>query len=201
MRKNRHNRRAGAAQSKANGPDPFGVYMNAERFRIADSVLRQDANVKQFGSSIGGPTLVIATLAAELYLKCLFIIETGRPSPDIHELRKLFLLLSDGARAEIEAVWDDYSKHPQTLTIYDAVENMTGFSIPRDLRWHLRAGNEAFVKLRYSHEPQNANVKFFLGDFHLMVRQTILRRRPEWANIVHTPAEEITRKLDPTEPK
>ena len=56
--------------------------------------------------------MVLAAFASELYLKCLFVIETGRAAPEIHELRKLFLLLSETARLEIEASWDEYVQQP-----------------------------------------------------------------------------------------
>ena len=69
--------------------------MNAERFRAADAILRSDENMKNYGPAIAAPSMVLSAFAAELYLKCLFVIETGRSAPDTHDLRKLFSLLSD----------------------------------------------------------------------------------------------------------
>jgi hypothetical protein len=76
--------------------------------------------------------------------------------------------------------------------IYDAIERRHGASIPQDLTWTLRKGGDAFVGLRYSHEEQHAGTTFFLGDFHVMVRQTILRRHPQLALLAHEAPTDIT---------
>jgi hypothetical protein len=195
MRRSRHDRRA---EARANGqtPDPLPIYMQAERFRIADHVLRSDQILLQYGPSVGAPTLVLAAFASELFFKCLFVIETGRPAPEIHELRKLFLLLSDAARAEIEQNWNQYNLMPQRITMYEAIERRAGRPIPRDLRWSLRAGTDAFTALRYAHEEQHSNTTFFLGDLHMMVREAILIRRPQWGLLGHAPAKDITPQKD-----
>jgi HEPN domain-containing protein len=190
MRKTRRERRAEARANKP-APDPLTVYLQAERFRIADRVLREDSVLQQVGASVAAPSMVLAAFSAELFLKCLFVIETGRDAPEIHELRKLFLLLSDDARSEIEASWDDYVLQPRRAQVYEVLEQNFGRPIPRDLRWSLRTGGDGFSVLRYAHEPQNANHTFLLGDFHYMVRKAILRRRPDWAKLRHT-SHEIT---------
>ncbi len=164
--------------------------MHAERFRIADHVLRGDAVLEEVGASVAGPSMVLAAFASELFLKCLFVIETGRAPPEVHELRKLFLQLSEDARAEIEDSWNEYVSQPKKANIYEMIERSVGRPIPRDLRWSLRVGGDGFTGLRYAHEPQHAKTTFLLGDFHFMVRQAILRRRPQWSKLRHT-AEEI----------
>jgi hypothetical protein len=171
------------------------MYMHAERFRIADRILRGDDVIRQLGPSIGPPTMVLAAFASELYLKCMFILETGRSPIETHELRKLFLQLSEQTRHEIENTWNDYTSRPERIQLYETIEHARERSIPRDLRWSLRSGNDAFVGLRYAHEEQHADTIFFLGDFHIMVRAAILRRCPEWRSKVHAPAQEITVKI------
>jgi hypothetical protein len=190
MSKNRRDRRSEASKSQT-ATDPFKIYMNAERFRIADDLLRQDHILQAFGSAIASPSMVLAAFASELYLKCLFVVETGRPPISTHELRKLFLQVSETARDEIDREWNAYNSMPHRTRLYEAIERAQGVSIPRDLRWSLRSGNDAFVALRYSHEP-NRSTTFFLGDLPIMVRNAILRRRPEWSGIIHGPAKDIT---------
>jgi hypothetical protein len=187
--KNRKRRRADAAKAQK-VTDPFKVYMNAERFRIADMLLRQASSTPDVAAAIGGPTLVMAAFASELYLKCLYAFETGRPATG-HELRTLFLMLSDKIRAEIEARWDEYTAHPQRVRVYEAIERLEGISIPRDLRWSLKNGNDAFVSLRYIHEPDYVGPKFFLGNFHNLLRDVILVRHPQWGHLGHGPMREI----------
>jgi hypothetical protein len=89
--------------------------------------------------------MVLAAFASELYLKCLFVIETGRAPVVTHELRTLFLQLSETARDEIDKEWNFYNSMPHRARIYEAIERAQGVSIPRDLRWSLRSGNDAFV--------------------------------------------------------
>jgi hypothetical protein len=76
--------------------------------------------------------------------------------------------------------------------MYEAIERMEGISIPRDLRWSLKNGNDAFVSLRYIHEPDYVGPKFFLGDFHNLLREVILVRSPEWAAFGHGPMRDIS---------
>ncbi|MGY8705126.1 hypothetical protein RAD16_05205 [Bradyrhizobium sp. 18BD] len=191
MRKNRQERRQEAAQAGNSQLDPFKIYMNAERFRAADAILRSDANMKDYGPTIAAPSMVLSAFASELYLKCLFVIETGRSPPDTHDLRKLFTLLSDLVRNDIENSWDAYNSTPSRVSVFEAIERQTGRAVPRDLRWHLKAGGDGFTSLRYQHEERHQNVAFFLGDFHLMVRDAVLFKRPSWANLIHGPARPI----------
>ncbi|WP_144030871.1 hypothetical protein [Bradyrhizobium japonicum] len=135
--------------------------------------------------------MVLSAFASELYLKCLFVLETSRDPPEIHDLRKLFLLLSQAARDELEAAWNLYAAQPNRVRVYEAIERLTGSVVPRDLRWSLRNGSDAFTSLRYLHEERNQNTKFFLGDFPAMVRGIVLRRRPQWSSMVHTPPKPI----------
>jgi len=190
---NRRERRKKKAQDggKQQQLDPFKVYMNAERFRIADSLLRTDEVMKGYGAAIGGPTLVLAAFASELYLKCLFALETGRQASG-HELRGLFLLLSEDTRFEIERQWDEYCAMPHRIRVYDAIKQLEGYDVPRDLRWSLKAGNDAFVSLRYIHEPNHIAPKFLLGDFHVILREVILAKKPEWRQVVHGPMRDVS---------
>jgi hypothetical protein len=141
MSKNRQQRRQEAAKAKTPPIDPLKIYMNAERFRIADQLLRTDAVLTEHGSSIGSPILVMATFASELYLKCLFTIETARPPIQSHELRKLFLQLSQPARDKIETQWNLFSTSPARVQHYEALEVARARLVrPRDSQL-VRTGN------------------------------------------------------------
>lgn len=168
--------------------------MNAERFRISDHVLRKAAN-DQNRASVAGPGMVLSAFASELYLKCIFALETGRVT-DGHELRTLFNLLSEERRLEIEQRWDAYNDTQDRRRLYATIENFEGAAIPRDLRWSLRKGNDAFTQLRYIHEPEMQNAIFVLGDFPGILRQVIISIRPEWAVLSHGPLKKI-RVVDP----
>jgi hypothetical protein len=57
-------------------PDPLKIFMNAERFRQADLLLRS-FNEQQIAVTIASPALILSAFASELYLKCIVCIETG----------------------------------------------------------------------------------------------------------------------------
>jgi hypothetical protein len=92
MKKNRQERRAEAAKARKQTPDPLKIFMNAERFRIANRVLRQVKD-QSTAAAVGGPALIYSALASELYLKCLICLETGRREQG-HELHELFKKLN-----------------------------------------------------------------------------------------------------------
>jgi hypothetical protein len=103
---------------------------------------------------------------------------TGSPAP-------LFVSPPPGVRAAAGRVFSSRVRH------YERSNDFFARPIPRDLKWSLRSGNDAFVALRYLHEDRNSETKFVLGDFHHLVRTVILRRYPQWAVIVHAPAQHI----------
>src|ERR1700748_1063655 len=144
MRKNRHDRRAEAAKAQQQ-PDPLKIFMNAERFRIADLVLRQNNN-PQIMVAVARPALVLSAFASELYLKCLICIETDRLAHG-HDLQVLFKQLSGRSRQGIEKRWNAYVTTPQRQRIYAAIKSLQGADIPSDLDWSLRHGGDGFVEL------------------------------------------------------
>jgi hypothetical protein len=106
-------------------------------------------------------------------------------------LRGVFFLLSQNTRSEIERRWDEYCAIPKRIRIYDAIKQLEGHEIPRDLRWRLKAGSDAFVPLRYIHELNQVAPKFLLSDFHIILRQVILSKKPEWSRMVHGPMHDV----------
>lgn len=192
-KKNRHERRADSAQARSN-PDPLKIFMNAERFRIADLVLRSDKN-QNVAVAVAGPALVISAFASELYLKCLICIETGNLEFG-HELRPLFKKLSEASQKSIQRRWDAMVATPQRRRIYEALKAVTGEVVPMDLDWALRNGGDGFVELRYLHENEGGT-RFLLGDFPQLLRDEILLHKPEWTFLGHGPMKPVPGFEDP----
>jgi hypothetical protein len=171
--------------------DPLKIYMNAERFRLADNYLRSSANPDiEFRQIIGLPALVICAFAAELYLKCLLCIETGN-APATHNLKALFRDLGHTTRFRVENLWKE--RLPLQAGTFEIMERVTGRAPPRDFASALDAGAQAFVDLRYLHETGGMGMSFVLGEFPTMLRIVILEAKPEWAAVRHPPPTVHTR--------
>jgi len=194
MSKNRHDRRAETAKARKN-PDPLKIFMNAERFRVADLVLRRvpDQNT---AAAIGGPALVLSALASELYLKCFICLENSALAHG-HDLHALFKLLSERTRRNIERRWNAYVATPQRQRIYAALRTISGKDVSTDLEWSLKNGASGFVDLRYIHELDNQGSKFVLGELPQLLREEILMLKPEWTNLIHGPMKTVPGFEDP----
>jgi len=195
MKKNRHQRRTEAAQAQKQ--PALKIFMNAERFRISDLILRGNSNA-QIMAAIGGPALVLSAFASELYLKCLICIETGRLAHG-HDLRVLFRQISEASRRNIERRWNAYVATPERQRIYAALKALEGTEISTSLDWSLRNGGDGFVALRYIHEGETGT-KFLLGELPQILRDEILTSKPEWSQLGHGPMKPVPGFEEPSDP-
>jgi hypothetical protein len=176
--------------------DASKIYMNAERYRIADNVLRAAGqNDPSLMNVIAGPQMMISVFAIELYLKCLLCLETGTLA-QTHNLKALFRDLSVATRTRIEQLWND---HTPSLEPYFAVlEQTLGKPIPRDFITRLDMSSRALTELRDIHEDESG--AFLVGDLPPMLRAVILEKRPLWAGFHHAPPASLPHGMSPTTP-
>lgn len=171
--------------------DPLKIYMNAERYRIADRVLRieghKDPNLM---IAIGAPHMVLSAFASELYLKCLLCLETGNV-PQTHNLKALFRDLKPETKAKIEHLWNAHA--PELEELWLTMERTTGNTIPRDLSALLDMSGKAFTELRYAHEDEHTS--FLVGDLPPMLQRIILEQNPAWATLRHAPPTSLPRGI------
>src|SRR5271154_6582595 len=87
--------------------DPREVYNHANRFLGTDQAIRKifGGNM-EWSTTIAPPTMVLSAFAAELYLKCILIIETGEAPANIHLLHVLYRRLGHKSKRRIEELWD-----------------------------------------------------------------------------------------------
>ncbi|MEY9157342.1 hypothetical protein [Bradyrhizobium japonicum] len=164
--------------------DPFKTFMNAERYRLADSILRLDQHRALF-SAVASPAMVLSAFASELYLKCILTIETGQPIDPSHDLHNLFRKISLKSRKRLQSLWADDVLTEQNQRMRKAVKATTGDDVPTDLAWALENGANAFTQLRYIHENNGQGTSFILGNLPDMLRLVVLELKPEWIGIVH----------------
>lgn len=69
-------------------PDCRKMYQLAEHYSEASRLLDEQAKGEEWGSS--APKLLVDSFAVELYLKCLFVLDTNIAPPEEHDWEKLF---------------------------------------------------------------------------------------------------------------
>ncbi|MEA2205537.1 MAG: hypothetical protein QOE77_2313 [Blastocatellia bacterium] len=69
-------------------PDYRKMYQLAEHYSEASRILEQQAKGKEWGCS--APQLLVDSFAVELYLKCLFVLDTNIAPLEEHNWEKLF---------------------------------------------------------------------------------------------------------------
>ena len=127
------------------------------------------------------PSVVLSVFAAELFLKCLLLME-GKTPPNAHHLGKLFNLLSAEAKERITKMWDHstFIRRKEFEANERKLETVVpGIKIPRDLPTALNDCGGAFNRMRYLYEDPN-NIKFYIIDFPEILRRYILKLRPGW---------------------
>jgi hypothetical protein len=162
-------------------PHPLRIFMNAERFRQADLLLRSFDD-QQIAVAVASPALILSAFASEIYLKCIICLETGELAHG-HHLKNLFRQIGPCTRRAIQQRWDAYVSSPLKQRLYAK----NGSPVPVDLDWTLSEGSSAFTFLRYIHEVDNLKTKFLLGDFPNILRDVIIQMRPQWAFMAHGP--------------
>jgi len=134
----------------SHSPQPKDVYTHALWFLGTEAFLRRqiDADASLM-PMLQYPGMVICAFAAELFLKCLILLEGGTPK-NTHNLLTLFEQLSAKHRALVERHWDTGCRARKDSI--DAMEKQYNVTIPRDLKTALTDCGDAFKLLRYVYE-------------------------------------------------
>ena len=166
----------------------FGLKMPQSAFVHADGFLRAGTPQSDPPNPYDSWALVANNaMAAELYLKCLIHIETGRLVKNQHNLQKLFGMLPRETQAEIQKRFDaamrppnyDFSSVPEAEreALRKVAERM-----PKNLVEALRKGGDAFVEWRYLYENESdTGNPYSLFNLPAILRVVILEHKPEWA--------------------
>jgi hypothetical protein len=121
--------------------------------------------------TIAAPTMVLSAFAAELFLKCLLVMESGA-APPIHRLDLLFKRVSHKRQRRINELWETHGR-PKLMPLCRALK------LPSDLGNALSKCGTAFENVRYYYEnPQK--VVYYIGDFAWILMRVIVEIKPEW---------------------
>lgn len=129
--------------------------------------------------NLTSPILVNMSFAAEIFLKCLLLIRTGKyptTGRKAHNLKALF----DGLDKTDQAAIDDAYRHNMEGSPLLSLKAMKPEHIPK-LRLVLAGAAETFINLRYSFDPRTepAGPTVGLQEFVEAVQQRLLTIKPE----------------------
>src|SRR4029453_16117086 len=96
--------------------DPKDIFLHAFRFHWSSMRLREKKHITAEETAFASePSQALAALAAELYLKCLIFVETGRTPGDTQNLKDLFHQLSEMNQQRIETLWDQVQERSDLI--------------------------------------------------------------------------------------
>jgi hypothetical protein len=152
--------------------DPRQIFNHGTRFLETDQYLRNSTGpTSTWSQTIAAPTMVISVFAAELFLKCLLVLEQ-QDVPPTHRLDVLYRGLSHNQKRRIDELWEA-----------DARPKISRFgkemNVPTDLPNALVKCGSAFERLRYFYEDPDG-VLYYIGDFAWILMRAIVEIKPEW---------------------
>jgi hypothetical protein len=156
-------------------PDPEEIFRHGVRFLYAEDLLRKEAVNNPRTSQLGMmPVMVLSAFAAELFLKCLLILE-GQTPPDSHNLNMLFKRLPHKRKARIEQLWDKFVSDASAN--FEESERQLSSQEPQNCPGRLRRCIRK--KMRYVYEDPK-KVKFYIIHLAPALINVILEIRPDW---------------------
>lgn len=142
-------------------PDYRKIYQLAEHYSEASRLLEKQARRDLWGCS--GPKLFVDSFAVELYLKCLFVLDTNAAPLQEHDWQKLFDALAPHTKISIR---DEFERNVRSDDVLSNLDVINPEAIKfTDFNRSLRAAKNTFYKRRYLFESQ-ANDEWFYA--HLL---------------------------------
>jgi hypothetical protein len=138
-------------------PDYRKMYQLAERYSEASGILEQQAKGKDWGCS--APQLLVDSFAVELYLKCLFVLDTNIAPLEEHDWEKLFDALLPHTKSLIRDAFERRVRSDPVLSNLDVI-NPEAVMVT-DFNRSLTAAKHTFAKKRYLFESQSPGEWFY----------------------------------------
>jgi hypothetical protein len=138
--------------SQAPAPDFRKIYELAEQYSEASRILDEQMKEDEWG--VSAPRLLVDSFAVELYLKCLFVLDTGSEPLREHDWVKLFEALDSHTRNAIRDAFSRIVSDDPVLRNLDAINpDAVMFT---NFNRSLAAAKNTFDKRRYlfeAHQP------------------------------------------------
>ena len=131
-------------------PDYGKMYQLAEHYSEASRLLEEQAKGEEWGCS--APQLLVDSFAVELYLKCLFVLDTNIAHPHEHDWEKLFDALAPHTKTAIREAFERIVRSDPILSRLDVI-NPDAVKVT-DFNRSLTAAKNTFDQKRYLYESQ-----------------------------------------------
>lgn len=138
-------------------PDFRKMYQLAEHYSEASRLLEEQAKGEEWGSS--APQLLVDSFAVELYLKCLFVLDTNIAPLEEHDWEKLFDALLPQTKTAIREAFERIVSSDPVLRHLNVI-NPEALKVT-DFDRSLKAAKNTFDKRRYLFEPQPTGEWFY----------------------------------------
>jgi len=146
------------------------IFQLAERYSEASRILEAQMKGDEWG--VSAPRLLVDSFAIELYLKCLYVLDTGSPPPREHDWVKLFEALDSHTRNAIREAFDRIVSEDPVLR-HLAVINPDAVKIT-DFHRSLAAAKNTFDKRRYLFEASPTEEWFYAHLLHEAIRSVTI---------------------------
>jgi len=131
-------------------PDYRKMYQLAEHYSEASLLLDGQAKGEEWGCS--APQVLVDSFAVELYLKCLFVLDTNGTPLHEHDWEKLFDALESHTKTAIREAFERIVRSNPVLSHLDVI-NPEALKVT-DFKRSLTAAKNTFDKRRYLFESQ-----------------------------------------------
>lgn len=138
-------------------PDYRKIYQLAEHYSEASRLLEEQAKGEEWGCS--APQLLVDSFAVELYLKCLFVLDTNIAPLELHDWEKLFNALTPPTKDAIREAFKRIVNSDPVLRHLDVI-NPEARKVT-DFDRSLAAAKNTFDKRRYLFESQPTDEWFY----------------------------------------
>lgn len=138
-------------------PDFRKIYHLAEHYSEASRLLAEQAKGEQAKGEHWGcsaPYLLVDSFAVELYLKCLFVLDTNTAPPEKHDWKTLFDALTHHTRVAIRDAFERIVESSFVLSNLDVI-NPEALKVT-DFERSLAVAENTFYKRRYLYEVDPA---------------------------------------------
>jgi hypothetical protein len=135
-------------KSQAPAPDFRKIYQLAERYSEASRLLEAQMKGDEWG--VSAPRLLVDSFAIELYLKCLYVLDTSSAPLREHDWVELFDALGSHTRTAIRETFDRIVSEDPVLRHLHVI-NPDAVKIT-DFNRSLAAAKDTFDKRRYLFE-------------------------------------------------
>ncbi|MCK4814556.1 hypothetical protein KA005_02205 [bacterium] len=148
----------------------------ADRFSLAARILGK--RISQSTDFID-PFVVNGAFSLEIYLKCLYFIETGKTLKNEHNLKNIYDKLTSDTRNRIKR---HYGKLLSESKIKNHITKLMKNSYNTDIKWDLEniltQSAKAFIKWRYAFEGNPGAFPAY-GELRSALRYSIIEMRPD----------------------